>query len=441
MPQITSRSLTATSISRRQALRNSYMKRCSEAGINVNDAVNAEAECKNWYMKWWQGKRFAKPQRAYIPNDDGECSSNDSDTRMEGGHLYKIEEEDEDEEDSTIQYPYISSSNVNTTDDATEQLESAKKALLIILQTERSITPEDNPRFLKLLRILESVYKDNNIDARTATSPIIDDNNGNSSMERQAMDDTTWVTLQPSPHYQECLGQNAKGNDLYTLGRMSFDMFRPTNLVCSVQWTFNTVVPVGAESMLHMEGGSREQQRDRPRAVPKSLQKEVIHTKGGCPRLRTYDISTAFTVDQNCSPPLRGLMTTFGYILPDPSTPNRFSVWFTGGLIEEVNGNNNNANTGGTSSPSERWKRIFCNPEQRTLGSLARLIAARLLLGADIPDQMDEVDGSMDYTFHRPIGGHGQHYVDVLYLDHNLRIMRGHHGTIYVSTRMDLTHT
>ena len=61
-----------------------------------------------------------------------------------------------------------------------------------------------------------------------------------------------------------------------------------------------------------------------------------------------------------------------------------------------------------------------------------------MLLGADVPDSMD-ADGSMSYTLHRPIGGHGTSYVDVLYLDENLRITRGNAGSIFVQVKENLT--
>lgn len=72
----------------------------------------------------------------------------------------------------------------------------------------------------------------------------------------------TWVTLS-KPQFPDCLGFNAKGECMYTLGRMSFGMFRPTNLVCSLQGIFNVIDQVDgtdAEAVPH---------------VPKSLLQEV----------------------------------------------------------------------------------------------------------------------------------------------------------------------
>ena len=49
---------------------------------------------------------------------------------------------------------------------------------------------------------------------------------------------------------------------------------------------------------------------------------------------------------------------------------------------------------------------------RKTLGERARAMAAKLLLGADVPHKMED-DGHMKYHLHRPVGGHGRVYVDV----------------------------
>ena len=74
--------------------------------------------------------------------------------------------------------------------------------------------------------------------------------------------------------------------------------------------------------------------------------------------------------------PLRGIITTFGYALPDPKTPNRLSIWFSGGKIEAHEEDNS----------LEEWKRAFGGGSlHRHLQEKARLLAAKLLLGAEVP--------------------------------------------------------
>jgi len=117
-----------------------------------------------------------------------------------------------------------------------------------------------------------------------------------------------------------------------------------------------------------------------------------------------YSIVVAFTVQPNerVTKPLQGVMTNYGYVLPDPNTPNRLTVFFTGGLLEPND-----------ETDVEEWKRVFGeDAPKRHLTERARLLAAKLLLGANTSDTMEE-DGSMSYFLKRPIGGHGSTYVDV----------------------------
>ncbi len=68
-----------------------------------------------------------------------------------------------------------------------------------------------------------------------------------------------WLTL-TKPSFFGNLGDNDAGDPMYTLGRMSFDMFAPTQLVCSLQGNFNSV----ERAEIH-EGTP----------IPKALQEEV----------------------------------------------------------------------------------------------------------------------------------------------------------------------
>lgn len=189
---------------------------CFEAGVDHRDAVNGEAESKEKYREWWKGRRFKQSRPARIPNDDGI-----DETRMSGVE-YTHEDQDGDgdgdsEVETHIQYPYFIPQEPD--------LNSVKTSLISILKEQKDIKPQNNPRFISLLKILESQYEKSKIDARY-------ENNCN---------DATWFNF-VSSGFQESLGKNKDGDHKYTLGRMSFDMFRPTNLVCSIQWAFNTVI-------------------------------------------------------------------------------------------------------------------------------------------------------------------------------------------------------
>ena len=119
-------------------------------------------------------------------------------------------------------------------------------------------------RFLALLEHLRTVYCNTKWDAR---DPL-----GKNFKETSTHTEGLWLTLS-RPHYQESLGRNKEKDYMYTLGRMSFDMFYPTNLVCSIQGIFNQVETVDLKD------------RDTVKGVPKALRREL---KRGRNVLRTY---------------------------------------------------------------------------------------------------------------------------------------------------------
>ena len=117
----------------------------------------------------------------------------------------------------------------------------------------------DNDLFGSQLEILHSYYLLSNCDVGKPDAPFEVDG--------------TWLTLS-KPTFTECMGFNDAGDHIYALGRMSFDMFRPTGLRCSIQGNFNTV------HRLHGEV---------PHSVPRSLRKAILNNKNcGVMGLRTY---------------------------------------------------------------------------------------------------------------------------------------------------------
>jgi hypothetical protein len=141
-------------------------------------------------------------------------------------------------------------------------------------------------------------------------------------------------------------------------------------------------------------------------------------------------VVTAFTVEPskprfgNNSPnkfitePIEGIITTRGFITPFPKN-NRFSASFTGGTLE-VNGD------------AAKYHCIFNNNEtRRSLAQKGKQLAAKLLMGASGCDNMDE-NGRISYELKRPMTT----YMDMLYLDEHLRIMRSNTGEVSVLQRV-----
>ncbi len=125
-------------------------------------------------------------------------------------------------------------------------------------------------RFLSVLDILSNFYKTSGRDARVSPWSGSSGFNGGKygyiggeSGGPTASDffEGSWVNM-TRPNYIECLGENGDNDFMYTLGRMSFDMFQPSNLICSVQSTHTTIKIIGEKEEL-------------PAFVPKSLKEEV----------------------------------------------------------------------------------------------------------------------------------------------------------------------
>mmetsp|Transcript_14131 Transcript_14131/g.32802 ORF Transcript_14131/g.32802 Transcript_14131/m.32802 type:complete len:772 (-) Transcript_14131:500-2815(-) len=307
-----------------------------------------------------------------------------------------------------------------------DSMEMARDEILRVLAINDDVESDD---FKSKVRPLEKFFLGQDIDTRrmpdlSTPDPVVSHVPMSSAPDSI---DGMWLTLS-KPNFFGKLGENDNGDPLYTLGRMSFDMFSPTNLICSLQGNFNRIEIVNEHE--------RKAMLER---VPKKLREEV---EAGKTTLRTYHVVTAFTIEPSLAAypnapnkdvirPIKAIMTTYGYSLPDPDTPNRHSVWFTGGRIEPNN----------DISDIIAWKNFFAvHPPKHTFGEKAKLLAVKLLMGATMPTEVDPEDGSMNYVFTRPIGGHGMAYVDVIYLDESLRIVRGHRGTIFVFSRISDVH-
>mmetsp|Transcript_21421 Transcript_21421/g.35454 ORF Transcript_21421/g.35454 Transcript_21421/m.35454 type:complete len:567 (+) Transcript_21421:150-1850(+) len=347
--------------------------------------------------------------RGYISAEAGNYPS-----RRRSATRIQPEEEEEHQGFSpfTIQViPNLSSVNPH-------EIEGIRDEIIAKLKRNGGIL--EDPSLKTGLSILESYYLSSDLDARRADTDAF-----------PYEIDGTWLTLS-RPTYTECQGKNNSDEYLYSLGRMSFDMFRPTNLKCSIQGIFNTV------QMLDASKG--ELPFSMPRKIRKELGKSLVD--GGVKGLRTYNIVVALTIEPDqtragrpangsraedvITRPIRGIMTNYGYLLPDPNVANRLSVWFTGGSFE-VNDDEQDL---------EEWKKIFGeDAPNRDMGEFARVLAAKVLLGASISDKMEE-NGTLSYFLKRPIGGHGSAFCDIMYMDDKLRLMRGHNGSIFAFSKV-----
>jgi hypothetical protein len=141
-----------------------------------------------------------------------------------------------------------------------QQIHAVKMKLYKSLRAAGGSTSD--PEFLHCTEILQAYYKSKSWDGRRShkdSAPFF--------LEGQ------WLTIS-KPTYNECQGLTPKGEYLYSLGRLAFDMFKPTGLVCSLQAVFNSVRPMDPKKP------------HRPLHVPRKLMKEI---QSGQVHLRTYE--------------------------------------------------------------------------------------------------------------------------------------------------------
>ena len=309
-----------------------------------------------------------------------------------------------------------------------------------------------DPRFLRSLQLLEEMFKSTvTCQSFSLLSPLLN---------------SDWKSIsRPEYHHLGCLGANERGDDVYTLGKITFNMFKPTNLRVTVQSTMNSIrtvcdmgkAPTAApwsmrrEIALRVSDDSKRSAADAPAenggrgGAGSKLQQQQQN-----PFLKSYDIAISLTIEPGQfkagvnedipSPPrrLRATQIVRGYFLPDPDTPNRLSVWFTGGKLSFA------PTAAGAlgECPDEEfgtlqdWIDLFGAEYKRTWGEALSVIGAKLFLGASLPEGMESDGcGSMSYSLNRPYGGHGKGYVDVLYLDNDLLITRGQTGIIHAMVK------
>ncbi|KAG7353823.1 hypothetical protein IV203_003178 [Nitzschia inconspicua] len=406
-----------------------YYSECFLRGIEPLDADTAAVEVQGQYDKWWiqrtaykeetkisaskiHESKAAQKRHRKESEEDGKEECNDGVNRRNvASYQFGLSQEDQDAEidcnqNSSPPMEQISMLSVSSK----TSIEIVKNQLIEDLRQSGGVV--DTLGAIRCIEILQMHYGEGGLRKVDPSSLI-----GN------------WLTIS-KPTYTECKGKSKNGENLYSLGRIGFDMFKPTGLLCSVQASFNNVQPIDPKNP------------GRPLHVPKKLMRDI--RKGEC-RLHSYDIVVAITVEpgqdrkghlQDDSSgggneyivprQIRGILTTQGYSIPDPIKPERLSIWFSGGTLEVQD-----------EDDLEEWKQIFdvTSAPDRVPKEYASILAAKVLLGAHLPENLEE-DGTMSFSLNRPIGGHGSVYCDVIFMDDQLRIMKGHHGSVYVCIRV-----
>jgi len=191
-----------------------YYSECFLRNIQPKDADSAAFDIQNQYKKWWvQTKKptFKKSKETRVP-----ATTTDNKNVLDTDH---------NDATTNIKRPRLEEPKPPSCL-TLEQLTDLKERLIEHLhKTGGDTTTPEFQSSLEQLRAHSSSQKNSKEAKSAATLGNIDG---------------TWLALS-KPTFSECQGRNENGEYMYSLGRMSFDMFRPTGLKCSIRAVMNNV--------------------------------------------------------------------------------------------------------------------------------------------------------------------------------------------------------
>lgn len=227
--------------------------------------------------------------------------------------------------------------------------------------------------------------------------------------------DGDWL-LETVPNFPGMKGQNDEGEVLYTLGRLTYNMIQPCDVLCSVQrMTQHTTKLSNLPDCV-----DKFERIILPEHIPENLRNHIEQDPS---ELRLIRNDVHFTVQKNG---VRGVLQMDGYTIPSRTHPNRYDVWFTGGRCYALDAHDE--------STARKWQEIFGTElPPLSIKQKIQLWIAKLIFGAEPAKGMQQ-DGSLTYKLTKPMGGA---YQQVLFLGDSWRVTLGNAGTVVVVSRME----
>ena len=196
----------------------------------------------------------------------------------------------------------------------------------------------------------------------------------------------------------------------YTLGRLSFGIFQPHHLVCTVRSVRQSIYARSA--VKDAATGTTDRSKFQTFEYPICLDLTIHAPKGD----------------------LQAIMYHGGVCYKAPKDPQRLLVTFKGSTLMPA--------YSVRSDPSllKIWKETFHNAyknadEERGFWSKALQIALKWWFQMELPNDQVGEDHSVNFQMKRSPRGH----LDLLYLSERLRITKGNRGTLVVVERMETT--
>lgn len=221
-----------------------------------------------------------------------------------------------------------------------------------------------------------------------------------------------WRSITTPPFPGKLPEEDEAGRTRFTLGRMSFGLFKPKAMVCAVEDILNIVEPVDEKEAEDAASGNKA---------------------GDAPAwTQTYTIEVLMDIE---TPEAKLPARLVNYGTCFPTSPTRLGVKFTEGTLQPRFDMSDKANA----ALATAWKETFGNAISKEaeaqsylgqLGTWAMHKLMNMMMGLEPP--VDTADYTQTYSIGRPYVGH----LDVLYLDEDFRITKGNKGTIVVVEKM-----
>lgn len=217
--------------------------------------------------------------------------------------------------------------------------------------------------------------------------------------------------IEPMPQQKEVDNEAGKCQDIkyqYKLGRLSFNIFQPNNLVCTLRSVRNLVMPTTDEK--HGD--------DRCTLAYPLVSDIIIHTPEG------IDLPATLINEAIC--------------YENTDVKNRVMASFSGGTLMPAN------QVKTDSHKMKIWTKTFegayskAAEEMSYVGRTVQFIL-KSLLGLTLPKDIDSTSLlEEEHAFHFEMKRSPVGYLDILYLDDDIRITKGNRGTIVVVERSEL---
>jgi len=213
--------------------------------------------------------------------------------------------------------------------------------------------------------------------------------------------------------------ENADNLAQFTLGRMSFNIFQPNNLVCTVKSIKNPVVACTSK-----DDDCNDNNPSASTFEYGVVTDIVIHT--------TPNDNGEMKEDHDGNGDLEATLINRGFCTPSNDVDNRMMVKFTSSSLIPKD----NTRISKAAMDKVLWIRKFANvyekaDRERSYLGWGLYYGLKWFMGLTYPTDMLDEDHGFHYEMKKPMG----FYFDVLYLDEDIRITKGSRGTIVVTSR------